>query len=302
MKIYVRHDYKTVKDAVLAAKTGDIIVIPSGIYKEKINISKNDITLVGEGIVTITYDAASGNLDEDGIEYNTFTSATVTIDESVVGFKAENITFENSYNRTTSDIKVTQALAISSGANAAIFDNCNFLGWQDTVYLCGKNKYQYFNDCYIEGSVDFIFGDATVLFENCDINCVRSKSYITAASTAEDSHVGFVFHRCYISANEKCDNIFLGRPWRAHNDGVNSSTAFIECTYNFDCAKIGWLPWHLAEGTEADNTRYYEYNNRDAHGHFVDTSERASWSKQLTYDQSKEIMKQVTAGFSAELD
>lgn len=297
MKIYVRDDYKTVKDAVLAAKSGDIIVIPSGIYKEKINISKNDINLVGDGIVTITYDAAAGNLDEDGNEYNTFTSATVTIDEEVTGFKAENITFENSYNRTDPDRKVTQALAISSGADRAVFDNCNFLGWQDTVYLCGKNKYQYFNDCYIEGSVDFIFGDATVLFENCDINCVRSKSYITAASTAEDSNVGFVFYKCYITANEKCDNIYLGRPWRAHTEGVNSSTAFIECTYNFDCADEGWLPWHLSEGTESGNTRYYEYNNYDSHGRQVDISKRAAWSRQLTHKQAEDIMRDVTAGF-----
>lgn len=88
MNIYVRRDYKTVKSAVEAANDGDIIVIPSGIYKEKINIAKKNLTLVGDGFVTLTYDAASGNCDENGVEYNTFTSATVTVEETAVGFKA----------------------------------------------------------------------------------------------------------------------------------------------------------------------------------------------------------------------
>ena len=133
MNIYVRRDYKTVKSAVEAANDGDIIVIPSGIYKEKINIAKKNLTLVGDGFVTLTYDAASGNSDENGVEYNTFTSATVTVEETAVGFKAENITFENSYNRIDSDRAVTQALAISCGADKSVFHHCNFLGWQDIL-------------------------------------------------------------------------------------------------------------------------------------------------------------------------
>lgn len=294
MKIYVRRDYKTVNEAVSAAHDGDEIIIPSGTYKEKINISKKNITLTGDGFVTITYDAASGTLDPNGEEYNTFTSATVTIDGNAAGFKADNITFENSYNRIDPDIKVTQALALSCAADGAVFDNCNFLGRQDTMYLCGAT-HQYVNECYIEGSVDFIFGDATVLFEDCDINCVREKSYITAASTAETSRAGFVFYHCYISACEGCGNIYLGRPWRAHTDGINSHTAFIECTYNFDGAAEGWLPWHLEPGTESANTRYLEYGNIDGHGHLADTSKRAPWSRQLTKDEAEELMSFVAS-------
>lgn len=293
MNIYVRRDYKTVKSAVEAANDGDIIVIPSGIYKEKINIAKKNLTLVGDGFVTLTYDAASGNCDENGVEYNTFTSATVTVEETAVGFKAENITFENSYNRIDSDRAVTQALAISCGADKSVFHHCNFLGWQDTMYIHGSKTRQFFYDCYIEGSVDFIFGDAAALFEECDINCVRSKSYITAANTSENKEAGFVFYHCYISANENCECIYLGRPWRAQDDGINSHTAFIECTYNFDCAPVGWLPWRLEEGTEAKNTRYLEYNNTDSHGHLIDVSERADWSRQLTHDEAETLMSYV---------
>lgn len=292
MNIYVRHDYKTIADAVLAADSGDTIIIPSGIYNEKIEISKKNITLIGDGYVTITYDAAAGNCDENGTEYTTFTSATVTVTENAEGFKAENITFENNYNRVDIDKPVTQALAISCAADGATFDHCNFLGKQDTMYLCGKS-HQYITDSYIEGSVDFIFGDATVLFEECDINCVREKSYITAASTSESSEAGFVFYHCYISACEKCDNIYLGRPWRAHTDGVNSHTAFIECTYNLDIAPEGWLPWHLEKGTEKENTRYLEYRNIDHHGHEIDISQRVPWSRQLTHEEAEKLMSFV---------
>ena len=119
------------------------------------------------------------------------------------------------------------------------------------------------------------------------------KSYITAANTSENKEAGFVFYHCYISANENCECIYLGRPWRAQDDGINSHTAFIECTYNFDCAPVGWLPWRLEEGTEAKNTRYLEYNNTDSHGHLIDVSERAGWSRQLTHDEAETLMSYV---------
>ncbi len=292
MNIYVRQDYKTVSEAVSAANDGDTIIIPSGIYREKITVTKKDLSFVGEGVVTLTYDGASGEPDRLGGVYDTFSSATVTITETAENFKAENITFENSYNRADGDVPVTQAVALSCGADGAAFYNCNFLGWQDTLYLHGDSK-QFFLDCYIEGSVDFIFGDSSVLFEDCDINCLRSKSYITAANTGEDNPVGFVFYHCYISANSNCGEIYLGRPWRAERPGINSATAFIECTYNADMAPAGWLPWRLEVGTEKSNTRYFEYKNTDSSGSLADTRSRAEWSKQLTRDEAEDIMRYI---------
>lgn len=288
MNIYVRQDYKTVAEALQSAQDGDIIIIPSGIYYEKLTVDKKNIKLIGEGFVTLTYDAASGNISVTGEKYDTFSSPTVTITEEAAGFVAENITFENSYNRIDPDRKVTQAVAVSCGADA-VFNNCNFLGCQDTLYVHGGSK-QYFYDCYIEGSVDFIFGDATALFDECDINCIRSKSYITAASTPENTRAGLVFYNCYIGANPGCENIYLGRPWRAHTEGVRSHTAFIECTYNFDCAPEGWLPWHVEPGEETDNIRYEEYGNTNLHGDPVYVENRAPWSKQLSKDEAEALM------------
>ena len=292
MNLYVRRDYKTITEALTSANPGDAIIIPSGVYKEKIYIEKPDISLIGDGHVTITYDGASGKPDNAGGVYGTFTSATVTVLESAINFKAENIIFENSYNRTDPERSVTQAVALSCGADGSAFYDCSILGWQDTLYLHGGGM-QFFHECYIEGSVDFIFGDARVLFEDCDINCVRSSSYITAANTSENSAAGLVFYHCYISACEGCESIFLGRPWHAERDGVNSATAFIECTYNCDIAPVGWLPWHLEPGTEGSNTRYLEYNNSDAYGSQAYTAERAIWSKQLTRDEAEELMTYI---------
>lgn len=291
MNIIVRKEHKTIMSALEAARPGDTLILPSGIYYEKVYVDKPDISFIGDGHVTITYDAASGEPAPGGGSYDTFSSATLTIKEGAKNFKADNITIENSYNRLGPDRKVTQAVALSCGADGAAFYDCNILGWQDTLYLSGGR--QFFLDCYIEGSVDFIFGDAQVLFEDCDINCVRERSYISAANTSERDPAGFVFYHCYISACEGCGEIYLGRPWRAEREGINSATAFIECAYNCDIAAAGWLPWHLEPGEEALNTRYFEYKNTNGHGGPADTSGRTEWSRQLTRAEAEELMSYI---------
>ncbi len=289
MDIIVRKHFKTIAEALAAADPGDRIIIPSGVYREKLYIEKPNIEFIGDGHVTVTYDAANGEPCPGGGTYDTFTSATVTVTEAAADFKADNITFENSYNRAGAERKVTQAAALSCGADGAAFYNCNILGWQDTLYLTGGGR-QFFLDCYIEGSVDFIFGDAEVLFEDCDINCVREKSYISAADTPVGSRAGFVFYHCCISACQGCGNIYLGRPWRAEREGVNSATAFIECAYACDIASEGWLPWHLEPGTESENTRYFEYGNTDSCGGPAGVGGRVPWSRQLGRGEAEALM------------
>ena len=87
---------------------------------------------------------------------------------------------------------VGQAVALSVNANRCYFENCNLLGFQDTLYIAGEGFKQYFRNCFIEGSTDFIFGEATVLFEDCIINN-KTNSYITAASTPKGEKFGYVF-------------------------------------------------------------------------------------------------------------
>ena len=289
MTICVRKDFKTIGEAVAAAKDGDTIVVSSGIYREKVYIKQKNLTLLGDGHVTITYDAGSGNPRPDGELYDTFTSATVTVEASAENFRAENIIFENNYNRENPDISVTQALAMSCGADA-YFENCSFLGWQDTLYVNGKTK-QYFKNCYIEGSVDFVFGDAGAVFDECHINCVRTGSYISAANTDKSSEYGLVFYKCNITANRGCDGIYLGRPWRAEYENVRSHTAFIECVYDFDDKPCGWLRWHAPEGMELDRIRYEEYGNTRPDGSTVSTAERAPFSREISREEAAELCK-----------
>jgi len=93
------------------------------------------------------------------------------------------------------------------------FENCRFLGFKDTLYPHGRQSRQYYKNCYIEGTVDFIFGRATAFFEDCEIFC-KSPGYITAASTEQDARFGFVFKNCKITSSAEKGTAYLGRPWR----------------------------------------------------------------------------------------
>src|SRR5260221_10894941 len=121
----------------------------------------------------------------DGKIISTFRTPSTFIDAD--DFTVENITFENSAG------PVGQALAIRVDGDRAAFRNCRFLGWQDTILL--NRGRQYFENCYVDGAVDFIFGAATAWFENCRIHCLGG-GYITAASTPVDVPFGFVFSNC----------------------------------------------------------------------------------------------------------
>src|SRR3954471_16399083 len=176
--------YRTVQEAVMAVPSGTaespvIIRIKPGVYKELVYIQreKRFFRLVGEDAskTVITFDLNANLKGLDGKPIGTFRTPTVQIDAD--DFTAENVTFENSAG------PVGQALAIRVDGDRAVFRNCRFLGWQDTVLLnCGRH---YFENCYIAGHVDFIFGGATVFFERCHIHCLRD-GYITAASTPDN--------------------------------------------------------------------------------------------------------------------
>src|SRR5690606_12658173 len=106
-------------------------------------------------------------------------------------FTAENITFQNSSG------PIGQAVAISVDGDRTAFKNCRFLGFQDTLYTYGRGSRQYYKDCYIEGTVDFIFGTSTAVFDNCEI-FAKKGGYLTAASTPDSVKYGYVFLNCRI--------------------------------------------------------------------------------------------------------
>ena len=120
-----------------------------------------------------------------------------------------------------------------------VFKNCRFLGWQDTLYA--KNGRQYFENCYIEGSVDFIFGQAAAVFENCTIHS-KSDGYIAAPmrfSAAESS--GYVFIKSKLTGANTDKGVFLGRPWRAYG-----RTVFLDTEMGAHIRGEGWNNWGKA--------------------------------------------------------
>jgi pectinesterase len=244
------------------------IRLKPGTYREKVEVFSwnTNIALIGEDPATtiITFDDYSGKGN-----INTFTSWTF----KVMGndFIAVNITFENSAG------PVGQAVALHVEADRAVFRNCRFIGNQDTIYTGGENSRQYFSDCYIEGTTDFIFGAATAVFENCRIHS-KKHSYITAASTTRGKSFGYVFLTCNLTAAEGITRVYLGRPWRDF-----ARTVYIRCQMGSHILPEGWHNWNKSE---AEQTVFYaEYKS---HGPGAVADKRVSWSKQLNDKEAEQ--------------
>ena len=263
-----------IQDAVNAAKAYPderiTIFVNDGIYREKVKIHSWNpkITLVGESRekTIITYDDFFNKV---GMGRNsTFHTYTILVEGN--DFIAKNLTIENSSG------EVGQAVALNVNANRVVITNCSLLGNQDTLYTSGEGTKNYFKDCYIEGTTDFIFGDATVLFENCIINS-KKNSYITAASTPENTSFGYVFKNCKLTASEGVDEVYLGRPWRIH-----AKTVFLNCEMGKHIKLEGWHNWSKPE---AEKTAFYAEYKSTGEG-FVPKN-RVTWSHQLRKSEAK---------------
>jgi pectinesterase len=277
--------FKSVQAAIMAVPSGSnvnpvIIHIAPGIYKELIYVQREKcfFKLVGENATNtvLTYDLYAGLTNFDGKPIGTFHTPSATIDAD--DFTAENLTFENSAGA------VGQALAIRVDGDRAAFRNCRFLGWQDTILL--NRGRQYFENCYIDGAVDFIFGAATAWFEKCRINCLGG-GYITAASTPQDQPFGFVFSNCKITGKKPDVKTFLGRPWR-----IYASTIYLSCEMSDVVRSEGWNDWKKPETHKT--ARYVEY---DSYGDGASPTNRPDWIKQLTRAEAQKItVKKVLGG------
>jgi len=154
------------------------IFVKNGIYNEKIRVPSwnTQLSIIGESVdkTIVSYNDSFGKINRG--RNSTFFTYTLLVEAN--DFRMENITVENTSG------PVGQAVAMHVEGDRCVVRNCRFTGSQDTVYAAGRFSRQYFQNCYIEGNTDFIFGEATALFENCTIHC-KGDSYITAASTPE---------------------------------------------------------------------------------------------------------------------
>jgi pectinesterase len=300
-------DFNNIQDAIDAIPSDNtermVIYIKNGIYQQKVTITKPGIHLIGEDAAKtiLTYHDYARKLLPSGEPMNTFNSYSVYIGGS--DFTAENITFENSSG--DGDI-VGQAVAVYVDADRTSFKNCRFLGCQDTLFTgplpknptplglnlqhptlgSGPSEYtgiirQYYQDCFIQGDVDFIFGSATAVFNRCEIfSNDRGQSvngYITAGSTSPHTPFGYVFMDCRLTSKAPPMTVYLGRPWRDF-----AKVAFLNCWMGSHIVPAGWHNWDKPEREKT--VTYAEYGST---GPGAAPDQRVPWARTLLPEQLK---------------
>jgi pectinesterase len=275
------------------------IRIKPGVYREKLHIEKPNLTLLGDDALNtvITYDDYAQKLFPGGEPYHTFHSYTVFIGAD--DFTAQRLTFENSAGPGE---LVGQAVAAYVDADRAVFRDCRFLGYQDTLFtgplpekpvdrasfggprdsalrVQGRQLYE---RCHIEGDIDFIFGSALALFQDCTIHSKRIRDetdvhgWITAASTSEGAPYGYVFRRCRLTGDAPGGSVYLGRPWRNH-----AQTVFIDCWLGEHIRSEGWDNWGKPESERT--ALYAEFGSL---GPGAASAQRVRWSCSLTAEEA----------------
>lgn len=241
--------FPTVQSAVdaVAGQTetdrANIFIAPAR-YVERVTVEKPFVTFIGQGATPTDV-----NISFNGTQVYPVLGETVSIGSSAIAFMARNLTFENS----TSDRNLTQALAVGVFTDRAIFDNVRFLGHQDTLLVDGGAR-QYFRSSFVTGDADFIYGDATAVFDRCTIEST-DRGWITAADTARVTANGLIFLDCNLvggtDRNPSDDgtfapinSVFLGRPWVFLLSQQMPSVTYIRTRMGSHIARAGWDPWN----------------------------------------------------------
>ena len=280
-------DFFTLTEAVAAVpdfcRDTTRITVCGGVYREKISIpaSKRNVVLEGRGDVTVTWNDYAARVGATGHPLGTSGSSTIYFGGD--GWMVRNLTFENAAGL------VGQAVAVQCLGTGLHFIGCRFLGNQDTLYLYGagnrdgqtvtENAHIRFDDCYVEGTTDFIFGSAAALFRRCEIRS-KADSYVTAASTCRGQACGLIFVECRLTAAEGVTRCWLGRPWRDY-----AQTVFVGCYLGAHIVPEGWHDWSRAQ---ARRTAFYaEYHSE---GPGAALRSRVGWSRQLTGKEARQAL------------
>ncbi|KAM7478253.1 hypothetical protein LguiA_026466 [Lonicera macranthoides] len=286
-------NYKTVAEAVAAAgkRAGSgryVIYIKAGTYQENVEVGSKlkNIMFLGDGIgrtiITGSKSVGGGT--------TTFKSATVAVVGD--GFIARGITFRN-----TAGPQNHQAVALRSGSDLSLFYQCSFEGYQDTLYV--HSDRQFYKNCDIYGTVDFIFGNAAVVFQNCNIyprNPPNKTNTITAQGrTDANQNTGISIHNCRVTpasdlkSNQGSVRTYLGRPWKQY-----SRVVFMQTNMDSFIDPAGWLPW---SGNFALSTLYYgEYMNT---GPGSATGRRVKWGGYRVITSAAEAGRFTVGSFIA---
>ena len=313
--------YRSISDALAAAdqlypnaEQPVRIHVDPGEYRERVEIHRPHVTLVGETADSVRIVGSLGakmpSEDGSGVDgtLGTFRTYTVLVDADDV--RLENLTIVNDAGDGR---EVGQAIALYADGDRLVVDACCITGRQDTLFLgqlpprevkpggfIGPKQFaprrvgrQYFRRCRIEGDVDFIFGGARAYFEGCEIRSLNRNmdvnGYVTAASTPEGEPYGFVFHGCSFTAPQDVapDSVYLGRPWREW-----AQTVLIDCWLGQHIKREGWWEWNKPAAHERTC-----YVGAILHGPAGDTAGWVPWARELdTAATARYAREQMLAG------
>lgn len=259
-------DFRTVQEAIDAVPDNNtsryVIRVKPGVYFQQVTIPAT------KPFVTLRGDTAMGTV-------LVFDSPPAT---SVLGsdFEADNLTFENAYGTGS------PATALAVMADRAIFRNTRFLGWQGTLNASSPGR-QYFKKCYIEGDVDFIFGDAAAVFDGCEAHS-KGSGYVTAQSKSDPAEIsGYVFQNCNLTGANTGSGVYLGHPM-----GPYAQVVFLNCSLGSQVRPEGWIDW---PGAPYGQTAFFsEYQSTGAG---ASPGTRVWWSRQLSADDAAKFATSV---------
>lgn len=245
--------YHTVQAAIdaLAAEGGTVLIAP-GTYREKLTVTAAGVTLAGNSgdpraVVLVYGDSAT-------TAGGTFKSSTLTV--TGASFTMRNLTVSNDWWLDPAHAP-SQAVAVSLTGDRAVISNVRMLGHQDTLYVNDgpgeKPTRAYFENCYIAGHVDFIFGDAKAFFRKCQLHGEAHESvmYTAQSRNGPDEDSAFVFEDCRLTADEDARNISLGRPWRDY-----ASVVFVRPVLDVTLAPGAFTEWTPGKTNKLPTTRY----------------------------------------------
>ncbi|KTS80450.1 pectin methylesterase [Paenibacillus jamilae] len=273
-------DFHTIQEAIHVLEQSpsnemETLTILSGTYEEAVRIYRSNLHIIGIGQVEVRMDRYAKERNEAGEEIGTFATPTLFLGGSHLIL--ENLIISNTAGQGE---HIGQAVAVYAHCDQTVFRNCTFKGYQDTLFTgplppAPKERLKFggiplkehhahyrqlYQHCYIEGTIDFIFGGATAYFEDCEIRSLRHHknhtSYVTAASTPQGQTYGYVFDHCYLTAEPDITPVFLGRPWREY-----AKTVFVDCKMGDHIDPRGWDNWDNVSNEKT--VCYQEYGGSD---------------------------------------
>ncbi|WP_152033742.1 pectinesterase family protein [Bradyrhizobium sp. DOA9] len=290
--------YRSVQEAVDALpSTGGSILVGPGIYRGKVGVAKPNVYVRGGGKrpdeVVIVYGNSAGTAGG--------TRLSATLDASGDSFRLENLTVRNDYSANPAN-PASQAVALSVTGDKVVIANVRILGAQDTLFANkganGRMSRQFFVDCYIEGHVDFIFGNAKAYFRKCELHGVANHAVVyTAQSRAsEDEDSAFVFDHCTLTADSAARNVALGRPWRPY-----AAVIFLSAQIDAPVMAEGWIEWDPGKSRSLMSAYYAEYRSlgigadptgRERYAHQLSGREVKQWSLQSFFSRDTSWISQ----------